>query len=39
LQDTGSYRIPFLIAGSAYLSALAVVQILAPRLEPVHLDA
>ena len=38
LQATGSYRIPFLIAGSAYLLALGVVQILSPRLEPAHLD-
>jgi ACS family hexuronate transporter-like MFS transporter len=38
LQTTGSYRIPFLMAGSAYLVALAFVQILAPRLEPAHLD-
>ena len=35
LQWTGSYRIPFIIAGSAYLVALAVVHLLAPRLEPV----
>ncbi|HEY6292310.1 MAG TPA: MFS transporter [Terriglobia bacterium] len=35
LQWTGSYRIPFLMAGTAYLVALAVIQILAPRLEPV----
>jgi ACS family hexuronate transporter-like MFS transporter len=39
LQDTHSYRIPFLICGCAYLSALLVVQILSPRLEPAHLDA
>jgi MFS transporter, ACS family, hexuronate transporter len=37
LQWTGSYAIPFLLAGSAYLIALAVIQILAPRLEPVRL--
>jgi ACS family hexuronate transporter-like MFS transporter len=35
LQSTGSYAVPFLIAGSAYLLALACIQILAPRLEPV----
>jgi len=35
LQWTGSYRIPFLIAGTAYLLALAIIQLLAPRLEPV----
>jgi ACS family hexuronate transporter-like MFS transporter len=34
LQWTGSYRIPFLMAGTAYLAALAAIQILAPRLEP-----
>jgi ACS family hexuronate transporter-like MFS transporter len=39
LQWTGSYRIPFIIAGSAYLVALAVVQLLAPKLEPVRLGA
>jgi MFS transporter, ACS family, hexuronate transporter len=34
LQWTGSYMVPFLIAGSTYLLALAIIQILAPRLEP-----
>lgn len=34
LQWTGSYAIPFMIAGSAYLIALAVIQMLTPRLEP-----
>jgi ACS family hexuronate transporter-like MFS transporter len=34
LQWTGSYMVPFLIAGSAYLVALGVIQILTPRLEP-----
>jgi ACS family hexuronate transporter-like MFS transporter len=33
LQWTGSYQIPFLIAGSAYLFALAAIQLLSPRLE------
>jgi ACS family hexuronate transporter-like MFS transporter len=28
----------FLIAGSAYLTALLLIHILAPRLEPVELD-
>jgi len=37
LQWTGSYAIPFFIAGSAYLVALAVMQLLAPKLEPVRL--
>jgi ACS family hexuronate transporter-like MFS transporter len=34
LQMTGSYTTVLMIAGGAYLVALAVVQILAPRLEP-----
>jgi ACS family hexuronate transporter-like MFS transporter len=34
LQWTGSYRIPFMIAGSAYLAALAAIQLFTPRLEP-----
>ena len=34
LQTTGSYLPLFLMAGSAYLIALAVVHVLAPRLEP-----
>jgi ACS family hexuronate transporter-like MFS transporter len=34
LQWTGSYMIPFLIAGSAYLVALAVIHVLIPRMEP-----
>jgi MFS transporter, ACS family, aldohexuronate transporter len=38
LQWTGSYMIPFFIAGSAYLVALAMIQILAPRLEPAKID-
>jgi len=38
LQWTGSYAIPFLIAGSAYLVALALIQLLAPRLQPVNVD-
>jgi ACS family hexuronate transporter-like MFS transporter len=37
LQWTGSYMIPFLMAGSAYLVALACIQILSPRLEPARL--
>ena len=39
LETTGSYVPVFLIAGSAYLLALAVVQILSPKLEPVNLSA
>ena len=34
LQWTGSYRVPFLIAGSAYLVALGFIQILSPKLAP-----
>jgi ACS family hexuronate transporter-like MFS transporter len=37
LQWTGSYMIPFLIAGSAYLAALAMIHSLAPRLAPVDI--
>jgi ACS family hexuronate transporter-like MFS transporter len=37
LQWTGSYMVPFLIAGFAYLLALATIQILAPKLEPVRI--
>jgi ACS family hexuronate transporter-like MFS transporter len=33
LQSTGSYMVPFVIAGTAYFVALASIQILAPRLE------
>lgn len=35
LQWTGSYMIPFFIAGSAYLVALAVVHLVSPDLTPV----
>lgn len=39
LEHTGNnYLIPFLISGSAYLVAFAVIQALAPRLAPVALD-
>jgi MFS transporter, ACS family, hexuronate transporter len=38
LQWTGSYKIPFLIAGLAYLVALAFIQILSPRLEPARVQ-
>jgi ACS family hexuronate transporter-like MFS transporter len=34
LQWTGSYRAPFLIAGSSYLLALALIHILVPKMEP-----
>jgi ACS family hexuronate transporter-like MFS transporter len=39
LQATGSYVPVFLVAGSAYLLALAVVHVLAPRLEPAQLSS
>jgi ACS family hexuronate transporter-like MFS transporter len=38
LQWTGSYMIPFAMAGSAYLVALAVIKILAPTLEPARIE-
>jgi MFS transporter, ACS family, hexuronate transporter len=38
LQWTGSYVPIFLIAGSAYLVALVIFQILSPRLEPAQID-
>jgi ACS family hexuronate transporter-like MFS transporter len=34
LQWTGSYMIPFLMAGFAYMLALAAIQLLVPKLEP-----
>ena len=37
LQWTGSYMIPFLMAGSAYLLALLLIQTLAPKLEPARI--
>ncbi len=39
LQRTGSYRIPLFMAGFAYLLALLLIQLLAPRLEPAALAA
>jgi MFS transporter, ACS family, hexuronate transporter len=38
LQTTGSYLPMFVIASSAYLLALLVIQILTPKLQPVELD-
>jgi ACS family hexuronate transporter-like MFS transporter len=38
LETTGSYLPVFFIAAFAYLSALAVIHVLAPRLEPVRID-
>jgi ACS family hexuronate transporter-like MFS transporter len=37
LQLTGSYVLIFAIAASAYLIALAIIHLLAPRLEPARL--
>jgi MFS transporter, ACS family, hexuronate transporter len=37
LQATGSYFVPFLMAGAAYLIALAVMQAIVPSLKPVEL--
>ena len=37
LQTTGSYVVVFVIAGTAYLAALAIVQLIVPRLDPVRL--
>lgn len=34
LQWTGSYKVPFLMAGAAYLVALALIHVLVPRMEP-----
>ena len=36
LQTTGSYLIPFLIAGSSYLVAVLAMQLLAPRLQRIE---
>lgn len=38
LQWTGSYRVPFVIAGSAYLVALAAIQVFTPKIEPASID-
>jgi MFS transporter, ACS family, hexuronate transporter len=38
LQFTGSYYAVFLLAGGAYLTALGVIQWLAPNLEPARID-
>jgi ACS family hexuronate transporter-like MFS transporter len=37
LQWSGSYVLPFLVAGSAYLLALAIIHALSPRLEPARI--
>ncbi|MEI7780640.1 MAG: MFS transporter, partial [Planctomycetota bacterium] len=38
LQKTGSYVPIFVMAASAYLVALVIIQLLVPRLTPVDLD-
>ena len=38
LQYTGSYLPIFVIAGSAYLVALGIIHLLAPRLEPANVE-
>ena len=38
LQWTGSYMVPFLIAGSAYVVALLLIHMLSPKLVPVRLE-
>jgi ACS family hexuronate transporter-like MFS transporter len=37
LQLTGSYVTVFMIAGAAYLTALVIVHLLSPKLEPARL--
>lgn len=37
LQRTGSYQTIFIIAGSAYLVALALIQLLVPKLKPAEI--
>jgi ACS family hexuronate transporter-like MFS transporter len=39
LQWTGSYVVIFFVAGSAYLIALAIIHVLAPRLAPVNVES
>ncbi len=36
LAMAGSYFVPFLMAGTAYLMALGVLQLIVPRLEPLE---
>jgi len=38
LQWTGSYRTPFLMAGSAYLIGVAVLHAILPRLQPARMQ-
>jgi ACS family hexuronate transporter-like MFS transporter len=37
LQWTGSYKIPFFIAASAYMVALVVIHVLSPKLAPAEI--
>jgi len=39
LQKSGSYQIPFLIAGSSYLVTVGLIHLLTPRLKPVQFPA
>jgi ACS family hexuronate transporter-like MFS transporter len=39
LQLTGSYVTVFMIAGAAYLTALVIVHLLSPKLEPARLGS
>jgi len=39
LQSTGSYLPMFIIAGSAYLAALLIIQLLVPHLERAQIDS
>src|SRR5688572_26389189 len=34
VQDRGNYMVPFIVAGSGYFLALAMIQLLAPKIEP-----
>ena len=38
LQWTGSYKVPFLMAGSAYLLALAAIHLLTPEFQPARIS-
>jgi len=38
-QNTGGYSVMFIIAGLAYLAAILVMHLLAPKLEPAQIDA
>ena len=33
-QDRGNYMVPFIVAGSGYFLALAMIQLVAPKIEP-----